>query len=216
MLACLEPKPTQQKKLVSCSGVRRKRRRSTESVEKPRAMLRGNTRPLTEAEKQVLGSNVGLNPNRILDRSEVASLIEDVDGRKRKKIKKQACVTVRPKARNAQNGNSQTALSGSRCNHQRIALTSPLKTCIVFSWFLAETATNYAAAQGHASVSYFGSSRSGKVLKRSVEKLNNFLKGKSALFRGFTANKKTYKALKYLWYNNESKFFELPNGVRLR
>ena len=130
-LACLEPKPTQQKKLVSSSGVRRKRRRSTESVEKPRAMLRGNTRPLTEAEKQVLGSNVGLNPSRILDRSEVASLIEDVDGRKRKKMKKQACVTVRPKSRNTQNGNSQTALSESRCNHRRIALTSPLKTCIV-------------------------------------------------------------------------------------
>ena len=105
----LEPNRTQQEKPVCSLGVGRKPRRSAESVEKPQAVLRGNNRLLTEAQKQVLENLVGLNPNRILDRSEVASLIEDVDDRKWRQIKKHVCITVRPKFRNAQNDKSQKA-----------------------------------------------------------------------------------------------------------
>ena len=129
MLVCLEPE--QQAKFVRSSSVGKKRRRSTQMVEKPQAVLRGNIRPLTQTEKQVLENLVALKPNRILDRSEVASLIEDVDDRKWKRIKKHVCVAVRPKFRIAQSDNSQTASSGSRCIYPSIAIDSPSKIHIV-------------------------------------------------------------------------------------
>ena len=95
-------------------------------------------------------------------------------------------------------------------------MTARQKLVSLISRFLAELPTKYTAAQGHALVSYFGSSRSGKVLTRSAKNLNNFLKDNSALFPGYPRNKKTYKVLRSLWYRYDGKFFDLRGPAKVK
>lgn len=70
---------------------------------------------LTQVEKAMLEKHVGLNPKRILNRSEVAGFVKDLNNAKWRRVKKYVCVVLRPKLRKAHDSNSATGSSTGRC-----------------------------------------------------------------------------------------------------